>query len=115
MSGRGSQALNTATTSRFPVALAVVPELCTALALHRLAETGVHVGGGAAAKSGGSGCGAGVGLIVAAVVGDWGDVGDVVGLEGVGGWCGAWGKGLCVEFGDGVVADVDTGLVLWIC
>lgn len=115
VSRRGVQTLNATTANRLPVALAVVSELCARLALHRLAETGVHVSGGAAAEGGCCGGDAGVGLVVVAVVGDGGDVGDVVGLVGVGGWCAAWGKGLCAEFGDGVVADVDAGLVLGGC
>lgn len=53
-----------------------------------------------------------VGALAGLVVGLAGDLGAGVGREGVGGGGGAGGKGLGVEFGGGVVADLDAGFVL---
>jgi hypothetical protein len=80
-----------------------MPELPARLTLTRVSETRVDVGRRRAGECGRRG------LIHFLVV----EVG--VGLEGVGGRGGACGEDLGVEFGNGVVADEFTGLVLCVC
>jgi hypothetical protein len=88
-----------ATLAGGPLA-AVVVELLGGLALHGLAEAGVDFGGGWAAEGVWGGHALGRGLL---------------GVAGVGrvGRSGASRKDLGVELWDGIVADEDTRLVLW--
>ena len=102
--GLAGRATNTFSTTLAGRSLAaVVAQFLGSLALDGLAETSVDVCGARADKRVGGG-----GLVVGGLCG---------GLLGVAGVCGvgggaAGGEGLGVEFGDGVVAYEDTGLVL---